>query len=55
MWEDEILPVFKAAHPDIKVEFAPINTNEYNAAIQSQVEGGDGSRPHHLPSVRREQ
>ena len=42
VWQDTILPAFKAAHPDIKVEFAPINTNEYNAAIQSQVEGGTG-------------
>jgi raffinose/stachyose/melibiose transport system substrate-binding protein len=42
VWQDQILPVFNAAHPDIKVEFAPINTNEYNAAIQSQVEGGAG-------------
>ena len=39
---DQILPVFNSAHPDIKVEFSPINTNEYNAAIQSQVEGGAG-------------
>ena len=42
VWQDKILPVFMAAHPDIKVEFAPINTNEYNAAIQSQIEGGAG-------------
>ena len=34
VWQDQILPVFNAAHPDIKVEFSPINTNEYNAAIQ---------------------
>ncbi len=42
MWQDEILPAFNAAHPDIQVEFSPTNTNEYNAAIQSQVEGGTG-------------
>ncbi len=42
VWQDKILPVFMAEHPDIKVEFAPTNTNEYNAAIQSQVEGGAG-------------
>jgi raffinose/stachyose/melibiose transport system substrate-binding protein len=42
VWQDQILPAFNAAHPDIKVEFAPINTNEYNAAIQSQIEGGAG-------------
>ena len=42
MWEDKILPAFEAAHPDIKVEFAPTDTNDYNAAIQSQIEGGTG-------------
>ncbi len=42
MWEDEILPAFEASHPGISVEFRPTNTNEYNAAIQSQVEGGTG-------------
>jgi raffinose/stachyose/melibiose transport system substrate-binding protein len=42
VWQDKILPVFMASHPGIKVEFAPTNTNEYNAAIQSQVEGGAG-------------
>lgn len=41
-WQDKVLPAFEAAHPDIKVEFSPINTNEYNAAIQSQIEGGAG-------------
>jgi raffinose/stachyose/melibiose transport system substrate-binding protein len=42
VWQDKVLPAFEAAHPDIHVEFAPINTNEYNAAIQSQIEGGAG-------------
>lgn len=42
VWQDKVIPVFEAAHPDIKVEFAPINTNEYNAAIQSQIEAGAG-------------
>ena len=42
VWQDKVLPAFEAAHPDINVEFAPINTNEYNAAIQSQIEGGAG-------------
>ena len=43
VWQDTILPAFEAKHPDIKVEFAPINTNEYNAAVQSQIEGGAGA------------
>lgn len=42
VWQDHVLPAFEASHPDIIVEFAPINTNEYNAAIQSQIEGGTG-------------
>ena len=42
VWQDKILPAFQTAHPEIKVEFAPVNTNEYNAAIQSQIEGGAG-------------
>lgn len=42
VWQDQVLPVFEASHPGIRVEFAPINTNEYNAAIQSQIEGGAG-------------
>jgi len=42
VWQDKILPAFEAANPGIKVEFAPVNTNDYNAAIQSQIEGGSG-------------
>lgn len=42
VWQDKILPLFEAKHPEIKVEFAPVNTNEYNAAIQSQMEAGAG-------------
>jgi raffinose/stachyose/melibiose transport system substrate-binding protein len=41
MWEDEIIPVFEESHPGITVEFAATDTNDYNAAIQSQVEGGN--------------
>ena len=42
MWQDEILPAFEKTHPKIEVKFSPTNTNEYNAAIQSQVDGGTG-------------
>ena len=42
VWQDKVLPAFEAKYPNIKVEFAPINTNEYNAAIQSQIEAGAG-------------
>src|SRR3989337_3243621 len=41
MWEDEIIPVFEESHPGISVEFAATDTNDYNAAIQSQVDGGN--------------
>jgi raffinose/stachyose/melibiose transport system substrate-binding protein len=41
MWEDEILPAFHEANPSIEVEFAATDTNDYNAAIQSQVAGGN--------------
>ena len=43
VWQDKILPVFEASHPGIHIEFAPVNTNEYNAAMQSQIEGGAGA------------
>lgn len=42
MWEEEIIPAFEKAHPGITVEYAPVDTNDYNAAIQSQIEGGTG-------------
>jgi raffinose/stachyose/melibiose transport system substrate-binding protein len=42
VWQDTILPAFETAHPNIDVEFAPTNTNDYNAAIQSQMDGGAG-------------
>ena len=42
VWQDKLLPAFEKEHPEIKVEFAPINTNEYNAAIQSQIDAGAG-------------
>lgn len=42
VWQDKIIPAFEAKNPGIKVEFAPVNTNEYNAAMQSQIEAGAG-------------
>jgi raffinose/stachyose/melibiose transport system substrate-binding protein len=42
MWQDKILPAFEKKNPTIRVQFNPTNTNEYNAAIQSQVDGGTG-------------
>ena len=43
MWEDEILPAFESSHPGITVDYAPVGTDDYNAAIQSQIEGGTGA------------
>lgn len=42
MWENDIIPAFEKSHPGITVEYAPVDTNDYNAAIQSQIEGGTG-------------
>lgn len=42
MWENDIIPAFEESHPGITVEYAPVDTNDYNAAIQSQIEGGTG-------------
>lgn len=42
MWENDIIPAFEQSHPGITVEYAPVDTNDYNAAIQSQIEGGTG-------------
>lgn len=42
VWQDTIIPAFEESHPNISVEFAPVSTDEYNAAITSQLEGGTG-------------
>lgn len=42
MWEGDVIPAFEAAHPGITVEYAPVDTNDYNASIQSQAESGTG-------------
>jgi raffinose/stachyose/melibiose transport system substrate-binding protein len=40
IWEDTILPVFEAQYPNIDVVFAPTAPAEYNAALNSKLEGG---------------
>lgn len=40
VWTDTILPAFTEAHPDIKVEFAPTNATEFDAALESRFQGG---------------
>jgi raffinose/stachyose/melibiose transport system substrate-binding protein len=40
IWQDTIIPAFEAQHPDIKVTFAPTPPAEYNATLQTKLEGG---------------
>jgi raffinose/stachyose/melibiose transport system substrate-binding protein len=40
IWQDQIIPAFEAANPDINVEFVPTNPPEYNAALNAKLEGG---------------
>ena len=40
IWQDTIIPAFEAAHPDIKVVFAPSAPAEYNAALNSKLSAG---------------
>jgi raffinose/stachyose/melibiose transport system substrate-binding protein len=42
LWEQNVIPAFEKAHPEIKVTYQPTGTNDYNAAIQSQVGSGTG-------------
>jgi raffinose/stachyose/melibiose transport system substrate-binding protein len=40
VWEDTIIPAFESANPNITVTFAPTAPTEYNAALNSKLEGG---------------
>jgi raffinose/stachyose/melibiose transport system substrate-binding protein len=40
VWEDTIIPAFEEANPGISVSFAPTAPTEYNAALNSKLEGG---------------
>jgi raffinose/stachyose/melibiose transport system substrate-binding protein len=40
IWNNQIIPAFEAEHPDIHVEFNPTAPTEYNAALNSRLEGG---------------
>ena len=40
IWQDKILPVFMKAHPDIKVVFSPTDSTQYNAALNTKLQGG---------------
>lgn len=40
IWQDQIIPAFEAAHPGIKVVFAPTAPAEYNAALNAKLDAG---------------
>ncbi len=40
IWNNQILPVFRKAHPDIDVVFAPTKSSEYNAALNAKLDAG---------------
>ncbi|MDO5657440.1 MAG: ABC transporter substrate-binding protein [Paracoccus sp. (in: a-proteobacteria)] len=40
IWQNEIIPAFEAAHPDIKINFSPSAPPEYNAVLNSKLAAG---------------
>lgn len=40
IWQDVIIPAFEAQYPDINVEFAPSPPADYNAVLNTKLEGG---------------
>jgi raffinose/stachyose/melibiose transport system substrate-binding protein len=40
IWQNEIIPAFEAAHPGIKLNFAPSAPAEYNAVLNSKLDAG---------------
>ena len=40
IWDDQIIPAFEAAHPNIEVVFAPTTPLEYPPALRTRLEGG---------------
>lgn len=40
IWQNSLIPAFEAAHPGIKVIFAPSAPTEYNAALNAKLEAG---------------
>jgi raffinose/stachyose/melibiose transport system substrate-binding protein len=41
IWEDVIIPAFEAQYPNINVVFAPTAPDDYNAVLNSKLEGGE--------------
>lgn len=40
IWQEKIIPAFEAAHPGIKLNFTPSAPAEYNAVLNSKLQGG---------------
>ena len=40
LWEQEVIPAFNKAHPDVEVRFAPTSPTEYNASLNTRLAGG---------------
>jgi raffinose/stachyose/melibiose transport system substrate-binding protein len=40
IWEDTIIPAFEEQHPNISVEFQPTAPDEYDAALETKLNGG---------------
>lgn len=40
IWQSQIIPAFEAAHPGIRVTFAPTAPAEYNAVLNSKLDAG---------------
>jgi len=40
LWEQEVIPAFNKAHPEVEVNFAPTSPTEYNASLNTRLAGG---------------
>ena len=40
IWQEKIIPAFEAAHPGIRINFAPSAPPEYNAVLNSKLDAG---------------
>jgi len=40
IWQQKIIPAFEAKNPNIKVKFAPTAPKEYNAVLNTKLDGG---------------
>ncbi|TGG95864.1 carbohydrate ABC transporter substrate-binding protein [Natronospirillum operosum] len=40
LWEDVLIPVFEAEHPDIQVRFSPTSPTEYDSTVNARLQAG---------------